>query len=139
VYSWLVAQDPDATLWGTQRDERVFCLLKSRAFEAVQRSQLLSGWHALENNAWRWTARKFTIAVASPGTLTLRCTVPESLTPPVRLQWAGDQTVFHAAGDYPLAIRVGAGVLEFEVDQCLAPDSTDARERALIVHSVEVS
>ncbi len=139
VCSWLTTHDAGATLWGTQRDERVFCLLRSRAFEPIQRSQLLSGWHALENNAWRWTAKSFSIAVASPCTLTLHCTVPDSLHPPVRLKWAENETVLPAPGDYPVAIRVDAGILEFEVDPCLAPDSTDSRDRGLIVRGVDIS
>ena len=88
VCDWRVTADPGATLWGTQGDERVFCFLKSRAFEPVRRSQLLSGWHPLENNAWRWTRRRFSVALESSGTLTLKCTVPPSLQPPIRLTCA---------------------------------------------------
>jgi tRNA (mo5U34)-methyltransferase len=136
VCDWMVTADPDATLWGTQRDERVFCLLRSRAFEPMVRSQLLHGWHALENNAWRWTEKQFSIAMEAPGTLTLKCTIPSALPLPVKLNWAGGSTVFQAWGDHDVNLRVGAGKIDFQVDPCLTGNSSDARERGLIVRSV---
>jgi 2-polyprenyl-3-methyl-5-hydroxy-6-metoxy-1,4-benzoquinol methylase len=139
VRDWMVTGDPEATLWGAQRDERVFCLLQSRAFEPVRRSQLLTGWHSLENNAWRWTKRRFSVAAASSGTLTLKCIVPASLRPPIRLAGPGRVIEFPAPGDYQADFSVDAGVIEFEVDPCLSPDSTDGRERGIIVRAVELS
>jgi SAM-dependent methyltransferase len=139
VCDWMVTGDSGATLWDTQSDERVFCLLRSRAFEPASRSQLLSGWHALENNAWRWTAKRFSIAVASAGTLTLRCTIPQSLHLPVILKYGESSTVFDSPGDHEVSVRVEPGVIEFEVDRCLAPDATDSRERGLIVRGVAIT
>jgi tRNA (mo5U34)-methyltransferase len=137
VCDWMVTGDPAATLWGSQPDERVFCLLRSRAFEPVVRSQLLHGWHALENDAWRWTEKRFSVVVQSPGTLTLKCTVPAQLHPPVRLKWADGSAVFHACGDHEVSLRAGEGTIAFEVDRYLAPDALDSRERGLIVRGVD--
>ncbi len=139
ICDWMVAADPEATLWGVQRDERVFCLLKSRAFEPVRRSQLLHGWHALENDAWRWTRRRFSVAVESSGTLTLKCTVPAAARSPIRLTGAGQVVEFPSPGDYQTCFPVDAGVIEFEVNPSLSPDSTDGRERGIIVRAVELS
>src|ERR1041384_4265383 len=45
--------------------------------------QLISGFHAIESGAWRWTERQFTVALGTPSgaaqsgaTLELRLTVP---------------------------------------------------------------
>ncbi len=43
---------------GDDRD-RFFCLAESRAAKTEQTIRLLDGWHALENDAWRWTRREF--------------------------------------------------------------------------------
>ena len=48
-------------------------------------AQLLSGFYAIENNAWRWTAGKFSVLLRAPpaaaqsgATLTLKFAVPEA-------------------------------------------------------------
>jgi hypothetical protein len=76
--------------------------------------------------------------VASGSTLTLRCTIPESLHSPVVLKYARTEAVFLSPGDRDVSLRVEPGVVEFEVDRCLAPDAMDSRERALIVRGVSV-
>jgi hypothetical protein len=43
---------------GDKRD-RFFCLAESRLAKTIQTIRLLDGWHALENDAWRWTRREF--------------------------------------------------------------------------------
>jgi tRNA (mo5U34)-methyltransferase len=43
---------------GRDRD-RFFCLAESRLATTTQTIRLLGGWHRLENDAWRWTARTF--------------------------------------------------------------------------------
>ncbi len=147
ICDWMVTGDPEATLWGAQRDERVFCLLRSRAFPPQFRTQLLSGWHKLENDAWRWTERRFSVAVEEPGTLTLGCTAP-----PLLLDHVGSLAItaraegsvvarreFPSAGDYDFAIPVKPGVIEFEAAKALPPDASDGRERGLIVRAVELS
>lgn len=133
IRDWMVASDDDKTLWGMQRDERAFCLLRSRAFPPVERAQLLGGWHALENDAWRWTARKFSVLAPAAGTLTLKCTTREPMT--IR---CGSHAQEIEAGDRDVRFDVPAGVAEFELDHCIPADSTDGRERGLIVRSVEI-
>jgi len=147
VCDWLVVGDEASVLWNTQRDERVFCLLRSRAFLPPPVTQLVRGWHVLENGAWRWTARRFSLAVA-PGAqrLSLKVTVPPNLELPLTLtaRAAGAVIATHTItrpGDFECAQLVppGAEVLvEFELDRALSPDATDARERAIIVRGVEL-
>ena len=138
VCDWMRMSDGDSTLWGSQRDERVFCLLRSRAFAPLSRTQLLHGWHHLENNAWRWTERRFSIHAQRWGSLTLRCTLPESLPVPVNLTCGEHVRRLASHGDHEVRFPVPSGVVNFEVDRCLRPDSEDARERALIVRGLEI-
>ncbi len=147
VCDWLVVGDESSILWNTQRDERVFCLLRSRAFDPPPVTQLLDGWHILENGAWRWTARRFGLAIA-PGDqrLSLKVTVPSNLELPLTLtaRAAGAVIATHTltrSGDFECTQLVppGAEVLvEFELDRALPPDAADARERAIIVRAIEL-
>jgi tRNA (mo5U34)-methyltransferase len=147
VCDWLVVGDESSVLWNTQPDERVFCLLRSRAYAPAPVTQLVEGWHVLENGAWRWTKRRFSLTVA-PGArrLRLKVTVPENLELPLTLTArAGGATIathtIARPGDWECAQLVppGAEVLvEFELDRALAPDSTDGRERAIVVRAIEL-
>src|SRR5258708_5695804 len=45
-------------------DERVFCLLQSRALsEFGANVKLLRGWYPFEQGGWRWTERFFSVEV----------------------------------------------------------------------------
>ena len=114
VCDWLVVGAEDSVLWNTQRDERVFCLLRSRAFAAAPVTQLVDGWHILENGAWRWTKRRFSLIVA-PGAqrLNLKVTVPPNLELPLTL-------TAHAAGEL-LATHTLTQPGDFDCVQILPP------------------
>ena len=143
VCDWMTTSDPEATLWGAQRDERVFCLLRSRAFPLERRTQLLAGWHKLENDAWRWTQRRFSIAVEEPGKVTLRVSVPNVLELPLSmLANANGKPLGHARferhGDADFTCGADAGIVEFELDKALPPSPQDGRERGIVVRGVEI-
>jgi tRNA (mo5U34)-methyltransferase len=147
VCDWLVVGDEGSVLWNTQRDERVFCLLRSRGFQRAGVTQLVDGWHVLENGAWRWTARCFSVAVV-PGAqrLNLKVTAPPNLELPITLtaRVEGATIGTHAlavTGDFECAQHVPPGdevLVEFELDRALWPDAMDGRERGVIVRGVEV-
>ncbi len=63
-------------------DERAFVLLESeRVPKPSAKLELLSGWHGLEQNAWRWTEDRFSARVPVSGekqTLVLEVFLPES-------------------------------------------------------------
>ncbi len=144
VCDWMVTGDSGETLWGAEPDRRVFCLLRSRAFPELRRTQLLAGWHKLENQAWRWTARRFSIALEEAGTVTLRLTAPDFLPAPVALSAACNgvpipRRVFPHSGDHDFTFQAEAGTVEFELDKALEPTARDGRERGIIVRAVEVS
>jgi hypothetical protein len=139
ICDWLVAAE--------EPDPRVFCLLRSRAFPPPPVTQLVDGWHVLENGAWRWTKRRFSLTVA-PGAqrLSLKVTVPPNLELPLTLtaRVEGIAIAAHTLtrpGDFECAqiVPPGAEVLvEFEVDRALPPDATDGRQRAILVRGIEL-
>jgi hypothetical protein len=49
-----------------ERDERAFCLLRSRVTDFTRHAELGDGWHHLENGMWRWTKQRFTMSVSRP-------------------------------------------------------------------------
>ena len=66
--------------------------------------QLLGGFHAVEGNRWRWTAREFGVLLRPPGNaekkgarLLLECYLPQR-----RLDTLGPVTVFAKADETPL-------------------------------------
>ena len=147
VCDWLAVGAEDSILWNTQRDERVFCLLRSRSFERARVSQLLSGWHGLENGAWRWTEKSFSLIVAPGGQrVSLKVRAPETLKFPLLLTARADgveigRHEIARAGDYEFAQAAPAGaevVVEFEVDRAVGPSAEDGRERGIVVRGVEV-
>ena len=138
VYDWLA---PDA------EDDRAFCLLRSRHFEVAAHSQLLSGWHGLEDGAWRWTERKFSLVVAPGGQrVSLKVRAEGNIKFPIVLtaRSSGQEIGRHefaAAGDYDCAQMAADGaeaLVEFEMDRAMEPDTYDSRERGLMVRGVEV-
>lgn len=130
-----------------ERDERAFCLLRS--CHTLGRYELLEGWHAAEGGGWRWTARKFAVALpARASAVTLRVYVPENV-----IRRFGSVTLsgsvegatlpaetWSAEGEYSYIRRLpetAGGRLEFELDQSLPPDDSDRRERGIIVNGLE--
>jgi len=139
VCDWLAACD--------ENDARVFCLLRSRAFPERPVSQLGDGWHVLENGAWRWTKRHFSVIVAPGGQrLNLKVTGPPNHELPLTLTVtvAGDVIATHTLtqpGDSECVqpIPPGAEVLvEFDIDRALPPDLNDGRERAILIRAIEL-
>lgn len=131
----------------SDRDERAFCLLRSRLSGLNLGIEFLDGWHALENGAWRWTARRFSavVPVASPGagTLEFRFHLPEALLAsagPVTLAAAVNGAAltserFDTAGEQvyvrrlPVdALRGGEVRVDFELDRALTGSGDDHRE-----------
>jgi tRNA (mo5U34)-methyltransferase len=132
-------------------DERAFCLLRSRRFEPRMEIELVSGWHALEQESWRWTAPSFSgvanLATAAR-TLEFRFSVPaaafeqtgprvlsvsvngESL-PPLSVDREGT----HAYSQrLPVGLVAhGRTLLEFSLDKPYRPGGKDTRELGVVV------
>jgi len=48
------------------RDERAFCLLRSRTTDFTRDLQLGDGWYDLEHDIWRWTQQSFSLVIDKP-------------------------------------------------------------------------
>jgi hypothetical protein len=121
-------------------------------------AQLVSGFHGIESNAWRWTAKNFVVALRPPAggaqkgaVLQLHLTVPQPT-----IQALGSVTLSASAGGAGLAPEtysqtgrytyqrdVPAGALggnpvrvEFHLDKAMPPGSPDIRELGIIVSGV---
>jgi hypothetical protein len=120
--------------------------------------QLVRGFYELEQNAWRWTAGKFAVALRPPrggaergAVLQLKFSLADAVIERVK-----SMTLKARAGkldlapgtyakpgqylysrDVPAAALAGDVVLfEFEVDKFLPPGEADQRELALIVSTI---
>jgi hypothetical protein len=121
--------------------------------------QLLEGFYGLEQGVWRWTARKFSVALQAPAggagqesQLEFKFTLPEAvisrlssvtLTARINGTDVGSES-YQAQGEYVFTKPVPAGVLaggeavkvEFELDKALPPGDADKRELGLVAVSV---
>ena len=120
--------------------------------------QLVTGFYGIEDSAWRWTAKSFSVELHTPAgarekgaTLEVRLTVP-----PVVTQKNGTVTLLSAIGGTPLASQpypaagqyiytreVPASLLtgdttrvDFQVDKTIPPGAEDQRELGIIVTAV---
>jgi SAM-dependent methyltransferase len=137
------------------RDERFFCLLKSR-HDRLSNVELLDGWHQPEESGWRWTKREFSARVhwedrRPPRKLVLETFIPDQLIEHYKelrlsLSVGGRQLtpeVYRSGGTNKL-IRKLRGVtekdllLQFSLSGSLPPHPSDPRERGIIVTGVRV-
>lgn len=136
------------------RDERVFCLLKSR-YGLVANVEFLGGWHEPEESGWRWTRREFTARVRwqdprPPRLLTADLFISEQLISrgAVRLSVSinGKEMtpeVYESCGQKKLVRKLnGIGGQEFLVSfflsDALPPDDSDRRERGIIMNALRL-
>ena len=121
-------------------------------------AQLLSGFHNIENNAWRWTMRKFAVILLPPpgapekgARLRLELVVPDvviSRRRPLTLSAAAEGVAlppetYTQAGPYTYSRDVPPGVfaaaavkIDFSLDKYLASGEIEARELGIIVKSI---
>ena len=121
-------------------------------------SQLLSGFHTLEQNSWRWTAGRFAVLVRTQGgaaekgaNLRLKFFIPDAVLAKLKVM-ALSATVngmplapesYTQPGDFtyarevpPAALRAETAKVEFALDKFLPPSEADQRELGVVVTSV---
>jgi tRNA (mo5U34)-methyltransferase len=123
------------------RDQRAYCMIRSKLAAPWLDVDLDGGWHAMEDDSWRWTERVFSVLLKRPAsvtpTLRFRFTLPDEFGP-IRIRAtlngiclpeceyvsSGEhtytQTIPPLTGD-PISIR-------FELDKALEPSPADRRE-----------
>jgi len=128
--------------------------------DAQAAPQLLTGFYAVEQNAWRWTAKEFTVILGLPAgakekgaRLRFRFVIPEvvhqklgnlTLTLSVGGQALHRQT-FTSAGQQELVCDIdrqwlgGDGLtVHFSLDKALPPGPVDRRELGVVAQSISL-
>lgn len=123
--------------------------------------QLVSGFHEIESDAWRWTARQFVVELGTPAgaagrgaTLELRFAVPPvvieknrsvTLTATVDGNVLPPET-YTSPGDYIYKQDVPTSLLGkesvkvgFELDKAIEPGAVDQRQLGVIVTTVALN
>ncbi|MBZ5622133.1 MAG: hypothetical protein LAQ69_25905 [Acidobacteriia bacterium] len=120
--------------------------------------QLLSGFHEIENHAWRWSMRQFSVVLRPPpgsaqrgAILTLKLTLPAvvlqtektiSLSAsidghPLPAETWSQPGAFVYQRDVPATLLTGDAVrILFVLDKALPPGEKDARELGVVVSTV---
>jgi SAM-dependent methyltransferase len=133
------------------RDERAFCLMRSR-YNRLANLELLHGWHESEETGWRWTGREFAVRLRAPehAVLEMQLWVAEELIArfgAITLSAAANgrellPAVYDTAGLATLTRSLDglAGDIEvrFRLDRALPPDAVDTRERGIVVARIGV-
>jgi hypothetical protein len=121
-------------------------------------SQLLSGFYGIEQNAWRWTAQQFSVALRPPAgaaqkgaTLNVQLAVADATINQLRTVTlsasAGTATLapetytqagsFTYTRDVPATQLTGDTVrIDFKLDKALPPAVSDQRDLGLIVSTI---
>jgi len=142
----------------TKGDARAFYLLRSLIITRTQGLTLGSGWHALEFEAWRWTARRFTVTLDAPtrsetARLELRFHLPSpvfatrsSVTLGASVNGAplASETYTHP-GAHVYSRKVPAPAcprgrdveVEFNLNSAIGPTDSDRRELGVLVEFAE--
>ena len=124
-------------------------------------AQLLSGFYGVENNAWRWTAGKFSVLLLTPpaarqsgATLTLAFSIPDGVIEKLRkitLTASVNGTAFEPAvyakpGPETYTTGIPASLLstdtvkiDFALDKTVVPGGGDTRQLGIIASSVGLS
>jgi len=120
--------------------------------------QLVTGFYGVEEGAWRWTGKQFTVALRPPfgsaqkgAKLSVKTTVPPvviekdktiSISATAGGAALGPET-YTTPGDYVYVRDVPAGVLtgdsvrvDFQLDKVMPPSGADIRQLGLIVLSI---
>jgi hypothetical protein len=121
-------------------------------------AQLISGFYGIEDNAWRWTAGKFSVLLRPPRTsaqkgaiLQLKFALPDAIIGPLKSVSLGATVngnklpteTYSKPGEYtysqdvPPNLMAGEAVkVEFAMDKALPPTGADQRELGLVVSVV---
>jgi hypothetical protein len=125
-----------------------------RTGDARAEKQLVSGFYAIEDGAWRWTGRKFEVELGVPAGAAAKGALMECrfTIPPASIEKLKTQTLSASVGGQPLKpatidtagiftyqreipanLLAGSTVkVAFELDKALHPDGGDARELGVV-------
>ena len=121
-------------------------------------AQLVSGFYPVEQNAWRWTAGKFSVLLRPPrgsaqngATLQVKLSVPDPVIAKLKTVSLGASVgatklppeTYTQAGEFtysrdvpPGALSADAVKIDFALDKSIPPGDVDQRELGIVVTSV---
>jgi len=123
------------------RDQRAFCMIRSKLADPWLEVDLDGGWHAMEDSSWRWTERVFAVLTTRQagnlpltlrfrfttiGPVRIRATVNGACLPECEYISAGEHTYTQPIP--PEALTGDSVSIRFELDKALAPSAVDGRE-----------
>jgi tRNA (mo5U34)-methyltransferase len=133
-------------------DERAFCLIRSTRTRPDYRIVLTHGWHAIEEQRWRWTEARFGFDVVTDSPAAFRTLRMAFHLPPAHFARTGPLTlaaradgmemppqIFDAPGDHKCVLTLPAYAprtalhVELALDRCVEPTGEDARELGIVV------
>ena len=139
----------------SNRDERVFCLLKTR-YGRLANLELLEGWYESEDTGWRWTRQEFSARIQwndsfPPRRLNAHLFLTESLLSrvnPLQVSLSVNDRalapeLYRTPGPHRLVRGISPSqsnefLLHFRLNGALPPDEDDRRERGLVVESIDL-
>ena len=155
ICDWHVAGSGESDPNSLDRDQRVWCLIRSRYY-SLTNVELLSGWHSAEAAGWRWTEQRFSARMdpgsARPARIELRFFVPQALIErygPVTLRASADgvplpSQTYHESARFTYRASLektpSAGdkvQLDFWLDHALPPSEADERELGIVVAALD--
>ena len=126
--------------------------------DAKAAGQLVSGFYDIEQNAWRWAQKRFSVALRPPlgsaqkgATLNLKFTLPgvivaklKSVTVSATVNGSAlAPETYSKEGEFTYSREVAPNLLtgdaarvDFTLDKALAPSEADQRELGIVVNSV---
>ncbi len=152
-------RQPDAVPVETSDEPVVAVRVDSAVYVADPASadQLKSGFHAVEQNAWRWTEREFSVVLGPPqgaaefgALLEFRLAIPDAvismLSPLTLSAVVGGVSLapetYSRAGEFiysreipPSALAGDAVTIDFSLDKAIQPGKVDRRELGVIASS----
>jgi tRNA (mo5U34)-methyltransferase len=121
------------------RDQRAYALLRSR-IRKPDRVKLLEGWHALEEDSFRWTARRFSVLITQASVSRLRLTfelpaaIIERLGAITLTSAGGAPQTYSSAGHHTYLVELqGPQRVDFLLDKALPASDADPRELGVLV------
>jgi hypothetical protein len=122
--------------------------------------QLLNGFYGIEQNSWRWTGRKFSVALRPPpgssqkgAVLNVQLAIPDPVinqlkavslsgnvgTAPLSPESYTQTGQYTYTRDVPPSALTGESVrIDFQLDKSIPPGDVDKRELGIIVNSVSL-
>jgi len=145
-----VQRDSDPARY--DRDQRAFCMLRSKLPDPWNEFELEGGWHDMEDGTWRWTERTFaarlrpsgscrmlrfhfvipTVSIDALGSIRMRAVIGETCLQSCEYKEPGQHTYIQEVT--PNDLTAESILIRFELDNAYGPTETDRRQLGVQVN-----